>query len=121
MDTGLTSLALGSRATLVARAIAANTELGTEMMGLCPEQRFLVDAHFDQDAGHYLQCGAFCCWTVVSASFGQSCGMDRPLEAHPWGFLPAQRALRRHWWLLSGSQLCGNQNGRLPRPQPVGM
>ena len=49
MDTGLTSLALGSRATLVARAIAANTELGTEMMGLCPEQRFLVDAHFDQD------------------------------------------------------------------------
>ena len=49
MDTGLTSLALGSRATLVARAIAANTELGTEMMGLCPEQRFLVDAHIDQD------------------------------------------------------------------------
>ncbi|CAJ1386884.1 unnamed protein product [Effrenium voratum] len=49
MDTGLTSLALGSRATLVARAIAANTESGTEMMGLCPEQRFLVDAHIDQD------------------------------------------------------------------------
>ncbi|CAJ1400826.1 unnamed protein product [Effrenium voratum] len=46
---GLTSLALGSRATLVARAIAANTELGTEMMGLSPEQRFLVDARIDQD------------------------------------------------------------------------
>ena len=49
MDTGLTSLALGSRATLAARAIAANTKLGTEMMGLSPEQRFLVDARIDQD------------------------------------------------------------------------